>query len=111
MSYKFIVDAQLPPALARYLSSQGEDVIHVLDVDMMEAPDSAIWDLALEQSRVIITKDEDFQIRASVTTPSPKLIWVRVGNTSKQAMLQLFEKQWLAIIKALDSGEVLIELQ
>ena len=44
--YKFIVDAQLPPALARYLSSLGEDVIHVLDVDMMESSDSIIWDLA-----------------------------------------------------------------
>lgn len=33
--YKFIVDAQLPPALARYLSSLGEDAVHVLGVDMM----------------------------------------------------------------------------
>ena len=33
---KYIIDAQLPPALARYLSSEGEDAIHVLDVEMME---------------------------------------------------------------------------
>jgi predicted nuclease of predicted toxin-antitoxin system len=111
MAYKFIVDAQLPPALARYLSSLGEDAIHVLDADMMEAPDSAIWDLALAQQRIIISKDEDFQIRASVTENSPKLIWVRVGNTSKQAILQLFEKQWAQIIQELDNGEPLIELQ
>jgi len=78
---------------------------------MMEASDSIIWDLALEQSRVIISKDEDFQIRASVSTPAPKLIWVRVGNTSKQTILQLFEKQWIQIIKELDNGECLIELQ
>ncbi|PCI70637.1 MAG: hypothetical protein COB26_03925 [Piscirickettsiaceae bacterium] len=56
--YKFIVDAQLPPALARFLSSLGEDVIHVFDVDMMEASDTKIWDLALRETRVIITKDE-----------------------------------------------------
>ncbi len=60
MQFKFIVDAQLPPSLARYLSSHGEDVIHVLDVNMMDASDSAIWDLALSENRVIISKDEDF---------------------------------------------------
>ena len=38
---KFIVDAQLPPALARFLASKGEDVIHVLDVQMMESSDGS----------------------------------------------------------------------
>ena len=111
MPYKFIVDAQLPPALARYLSSIDEDAIHVLDVDLMEASDSIIWDLALDQNRVIITKDEDFQIRASVSITSPKLIWVRIGNTSKKSLLQVFEKQWAQIKIELDKGENLIELQ
>ena len=111
MSYKFIVDAQLPPALARYLCSLGGDAIHVLDVDMMEASDSEIWELALSKSLVIITKDEDFQIRASVSTKAPKLIWVRIGNTSKKSLLQVFEKQWVQIKTELDNGENLIELQ
>ncbi len=111
MNYKFIVDAQLPPALARYLSSLGEDAIHVLDVDMMESSDSIIWDLALKKNLVIITKDEDFQIRASVSSKAPKLIWVRIGNTSKKALLQVFEKQWGKIKVELDNGEILIELQ
>ena len=111
MMYKFIVDAQLPPALARYLSSLGEDAIHVLDVDMMESPDSDIWNLALSKNLIIITKDEDFQIRASVSSTFPKIIWVRIGNTSKKILLQFFEKQWIQIKKELDNGESLIELQ
>ena len=40
---KFIVDAQLPPALARFLAAKGEDVVHVLDVQMMESSDSQKW--------------------------------------------------------------------
>jgi len=109
--YKYLVDAQLPPALARYLSSLGEDAIHVLDVDMMESSDSDIWNLALSKHLVIISKDEDFQIRASVSSKAPKLIWVRIGNTSKQALLQFFEKKWKQIQIELDNGESLIELQ
>jgi len=111
VSYKFIIDAQLPPALARYLSSLGEDAIHVLDIDMMEASDSMIWDFSLSKNLIIITKDEDFQIRASVSTEPPKLIWVRLGNTSKKALLQFFKKQWSQIKIELDKGEILIELQ
>jgi predicted nuclease of predicted toxin-antitoxin system len=109
--YKFIVDAQLPPALARYLNSLGEDAIHVVDVDMLEAPDGKIWELALSENRVIITKDDDFQIRASVSELSPLIIWVRIGNTSKKALLEIFGKAWSQIKAELDKGEILIELQ
>ena len=34
---KYLVDAQLPPALARFLTANGEEVVHVLDVEMLES--------------------------------------------------------------------------
>jgi len=77
----------------------------------MGASDSIIWEFALNAKRVIITKDEDFQIRASVSSEAPKLIWVRMGNTSKKSLLQYFEKKWAQIKTELDNGESLIELQ
>ncbi|HEV3210129.1 MAG TPA: DUF5615 family PIN-like protein [Chthoniobacterales bacterium] len=46
---KFVVDAQLPPALARLLREAG-----------CEANDAEIWRYALQQQAAIITKDEDF---------------------------------------------------
>lgn len=45
---KFLVDAQLPPALTRFLVSLGEDAIHVLDAGLLEATDSEIWDFAIQ---------------------------------------------------------------
>ena len=36
---RFLVDAQLPPALARFLASLGEEAIHVLDAGLLEADD------------------------------------------------------------------------
>ena len=62
---RFLVDAQLPPALARFLASLGEEAIHVLDAGLLEADDGEIWSFALENDWVIITKDDDFQFRAS----------------------------------------------
>ena len=37
---RFIVDAQLPPALARVLAAHGHDSKHVADIGMKEAEDS-----------------------------------------------------------------------
>ena len=107
---KYIVDAQLPPALARYLCSKGEDAVHVLDKNMMESSDSLIWELALRENLVIITKDEDFQMRASISIEFPTIIWVRIGNASKKSLLSFFDKKWKQIKQELDNGSKLIEL-
>ncbi|MEV0033019.1 DUF5615 family PIN-like protein [Nocardia sp. NPDC050793] len=36
---KFLVDAQLPPTLARAMASEGHDAVHVCDLDMTAADD------------------------------------------------------------------------
>lgn len=107
---KFLVDAQLPPALAHFLTAKGEDAVHVLDLEMMESSDSEIWDLAVHEEMVIITKDEDFQVRASVSQHRPGIIWVRIGNCSKQKLLDFFEKRWGDMKSELENGASLIEL-
>jgi predicted nuclease of predicted toxin-antitoxin system len=43
---RFLVDAQLPPALARWLVEQGHDASHVTDHGLGEASDRRIWDEA-----------------------------------------------------------------
>ena len=45
---RFIVDAQLPPALARLLTAHGHIAEHVEDIGLREADDSPIWRYALE---------------------------------------------------------------
>jgi predicted nuclease of predicted toxin-antitoxin system len=68
---RFLVDAQLPPALARWLSGKGHEAEHVADRQMEAASDTAIWDFALRASAAIITKDEDFAQRKVLTEKGP----------------------------------------
>ena len=103
---RFIVDAQLPPALARWLTAQG----HVADRQMADAPDAVIWDFALQHSAIIVTKDEDFAQRKSLTGTGPAIIWVRLHNARRQALLSWFEKMMPHILEALERGETLIEV-
>jgi len=107
----FLVDAQLPPALARFLAeNMREDAVHVLDIGLLSASDTAIWAYALEHERVIINKDDDFQIRASVSKVHPQIVWVRVGNCSREQLLLIFERHWSTIKSELSRGTALIEI-
>lgn len=53
---KFLVDNQLPTALARHLAARGEECIHVMDAGLEQASDSEIWRYAADR-KMIITKD------------------------------------------------------
>ncbi len=39
----FLVDAQLPPALARWIAGQGHRAVHVFDLGFHRAADPVIW--------------------------------------------------------------------
>ena len=106
----FIVDAQLPPALARMLGSRGHDAKHVADLGFTEAEDSRIWRYASQHNAVLITKDEDFVTLGTMKTDGPAIVWIRVGNTRKQALLAWFERLLPSIEQTLARGEKLIEL-
>jgi predicted nuclease of predicted toxin-antitoxin system len=60
---RFLVDAQLPIALAQWLVSNGLEASHVSDVGLQAASDQDIWNFAVVNSAIIISKDEDFAQR------------------------------------------------
>jgi len=78
----FLVDAQLPPALARWISSRGHQATHVFDIAMHMAGDAAIWEQAAKDDRVLISKDEDFVDRWLLNATPIALVWIRKGNSS-----------------------------
>lgn len=107
----FIIDAQLPPALARRLRELGHDAKHVEDLGLRHAEDGDIWNYALVNQAVIITKDEDFAYRSSQAKIAPIIVWLRVKNVSRQALLAWFEPMIPQIEHLIASDETLIEVR
>ncbi len=107
---RFLVDAQLPPALARWLVAAGHQAEHVVDRGMQAASDTAIWDLALREHAAIVTKDEDFAQRHALTGAGPAVIWIRLRNTRRSELLAWFAAALPQILSALARGETLIEI-
>jgi predicted nuclease of predicted toxin-antitoxin system len=107
---RFLVDAQLPPALARWLAERGHAAEHVFDSAMAAADDRVFWDRALATGAVIITKDEDFAIRRALTSTGPSVVWSRLGNTRRRELLAWFQFRLPAVLVTLERGESLIEI-
>ncbi len=107
---RFLVDAQLPPALARWIAAQGHEAQHVADLGMTSAADREIWDKAIELKSAIVSKDEDF-IQLNLKDGGPQIVWVTFGNTSKAALITKMEKAFPQIVKALEAGEQIVEVQ
>jgi predicted nuclease of predicted toxin-antitoxin system len=78
---RFLVDAQLPPALVGWLAAGGHEAEHVGDRKMQTASDAAIWDYALATSAVIVTKDEDFAQRKVLTAAGPAVVSAALTRT------------------------------
>jgi predicted nuclease of predicted toxin-antitoxin system len=107
---RFLVDAQLPPALARWLATAGHQADHVADHQMAAASDTAIWNFASRADAAIITKDEDFARRKVLAHQGPIVIWIRLPNTRRRDLLAWFQLALPQIISALERGETLIEV-
>ena len=108
---RFLVDAQLPPALARMLSDHGHWSEHVTDIGPPDASDRELWRYALENSAVLVTKDEDFPSMVALGGEAPAIVWIRVGNTRRHALLEWFEPLIDTVVEMIEAGNALIELR
>ena len=108
---KFLVDAHLPPALARALCELGHDAVHVMDIGLHAADDVTIWREAARQGAVIVTKDEDFVGRGRFGDPAPSVVWIRLGNVSRRVLLARFLPLLPQVIALVEAGETLVEVR
>ena len=107
---KFLVDNQLPDALARWLVTKGCQADHVLSLQLGRATDGAIWQYAAREGYGIVSKDEDFMQMSLLRPEQVTVVWLRIGNCRVVTLLTVMEQAWPAITAQLDSGVRLIEV-
>lgn len=90
---KFIVDAQLPLALAIFLNQRGFDAIHTKELeDGNLTSDLDIIKISLKEQRIVITKDSDFYDKFLLKCEPYKLIIISTGNIKTKELIGIFEK-------------------
>jgi predicted nuclease of predicted toxin-antitoxin system len=107
---KFVLDAHLPPVLARVMAREGYEVVHVFDLDMNAAADPDIWKYAGQNGYVLISKDEDFVRWQEDASDSPSFIWVRTGNCKNKELIDTLLNNLPAVVELLKSGSPMVEI-
>lgn len=100
---KFLVDAQLPIRLAKFLTASGYDTLHTMDLPQQNTTsDTEINELSLLQNRVVITKDSDF-VDSFMTIQQPyKLLLVSTGNIKNSELEQIFSNNLSMLVDLLE---------
>lgn len=103
---KFLIDAQLPRRLARWLSGEGHDVLHTLDLpEGNRTSDVEINRISIAQERVVISKDSDF-VDAFLLGQGPhRLLLISTGNITNNELLALIERNLEQIIEHCEASE------
>ena len=107
---RFLVDAQLPPGLSRWLAARGHVCDHVNDIGLGAASDDRIEAWARDAQAIIWTKDADFADRAR-RQPGLQVVWLRWGDTTNAALQARLAPNLREIESALEAGEVLVEVR
>jgi len=108
---KLLIDNQLPEALAAFLSEVGFEARHVRRFGLGAVSDERIWQFAKAQNFGIVTMDEDFQHMSARLGSPPQVVWVRLGNARRQALLDTFATLLPDLCYGLESGAAVIEIR
>jgi predicted nuclease of predicted toxin-antitoxin system len=105
------IDAQLSPALARWMSDTFGVTAHaVRDLGLRDAKDLPIFHAAPEAGAVIMSKDSDFLLLLERIGALPQILWVTCGNTSNARLRDVLRKSFPEAKARLEQGEPLVEI-
>jgi predicted nuclease of predicted toxin-antitoxin system len=109
MTLSFVVDANLPERLARWLRTQGFSAVHVHELGIVGTEDENILAYAAQMGAIVISRDKDFRNLVNENGPA-RLLWVKWGNTSRKVLFERLSVKMPAISAAFKNGEWLVEL-
>lgn len=65
------------------------DSMHARDCGLRGQSDEDVWEYVRTNGITIISKDSDFQQRSLLYGYPPKVVWLRIGNCSRQQLVDL----------------------
>jgi predicted nuclease of predicted toxin-antitoxin system len=90
---RFLFDENLASRLVAVLADIYPGSLHVGDVGLLGASDLAIWNYALANGLILVSKDQDFHRFSVLFGAPPKVIWLRLGNCSTQHISSLLRNR------------------
>lgn len=86
---KLLFDENLSPKLPRLLAALFPDSAHVRDCGLKGRHDEAVWHYASVHDFILVSKDSDFYQRSLLHGHPPRLVWLCVGNCTRNDLVAL----------------------
>lgn len=103
---KLLFDQNLSPKLVKRLADLYPDSNHVYDLGIDRSDDKELREYARLKDFVIVTKDADFSDLCILLGFPPKVIWIRRGNCSTNAIESMLRDR-NAEIEAIARDEIM----
>ncbi|OGT00879.1 MAG: hypothetical protein A3H99_03460 [Gallionellales bacterium RIFCSPLOWO2_02_FULL_59_110] len=101
---KFLVDAQLPRRFANWLKEAGHDALHTLDLPgKNHTSDNELIARAMQEGRIVVSKDADF-VQSFLVTGEPPLLLISTCNISNAELEKILRANLNGIEAAFASG-------
>ena len=92
---KLLFDENISYRIVKKVSLAAPDSLHVSRTGLIApAKDTDIWNYAKANEFVLVSFDEDFQDLSSLYGFPPKVILLRLGNSSTQMISEVLVKKW-----------------
>ncbi|MFT4176295.1 MAG: DUF5615 family PIN-like protein [Luteolibacter sp.] len=100
---KWLIDENLPFQIGRELAL---DYLHATRIGE-QITDSELWNYAKQNNMVILTRDTDFFDRFLLLGPPPKVVWIRLGNLTKQQLIEEVVRRWNTIGRLIQKHDLI----
>jgi predicted nuclease of predicted toxin-antitoxin system len=91
---KLLFDENLSHRLVEKLFDVFPASTHVRLVGLKSAEDPMVWQFAVDEEFVIVSKDSDMHDRSLLFGFPPKVIWIRRGNCSTREVKGLIRREF-----------------
>jgi predicted nuclease of predicted toxin-antitoxin system len=88
---KLLFDQNISYKIVAKLINVFPDSIHVREAGLEGHSDKQIWEYARNNSFSVLTFDADYIVMSTVFGHPPKIIWLRIGNSSTESLRNFLE--------------------
>jgi len=102
---KLLFDENLSFRLVAAFADIFPESRHVRDAGLLGGEDRAIWEFAAQEGFSLVSKDTDFYDRSVLYGAPPKVIWLRIGNSTVAETANVLRRQHIQIRHFIEDTE------